>query len=229
MMSAPLPSSRTRRTARSGPCARGRRRRRPRRGPSPSPVVPPIGRARAGAAGRDADDRGAEHDAGDGQSDDAIRAEPRQQSDALPSSGVLDRACAVARRGQMGRVESGGRDAWRRTGALACRRAAAAAERIELRTCRAATRLRVWSTVAGSASRSRGRRRRPMTRWTPTDAFSNTVSWRVDGPVALGRCARDGATTVRVAVSSWGSLFAADARDYGLTTSCATVPRTLQP
>ena len=58
---------------------------------------PAHGSARGGAARRDADDRCAEHDAGDGKPDDAIRAEPRQQSNAPTSCGVLDGSGAVAR------------------------------------------------------------------------------------------------------------------------------------
>ena len=39
-------------------------------------------------------------------------------------------------------------------------------------------RLRVWNVASGVEPSLLGRRRRPMTRWTPTVALSNTVSWQ---------------------------------------------------
>src|SRR3954452_22336967 len=41
------------------------------------------------------------------------------------------------------------------------------------------------------------RRRRPRTRWTPTDALSNTVSWREDEPGARGWVRWDGRVKAR--------------------------------
>jgi hypothetical protein len=38
----------------------------------------------------------------------------------------------------------------------------------------------------------------------PTDAFSNTVSWRLDGPVRFGVALVGGLGPSGVAVSSWG-------------------------
>src|SRR6478609_3607244 len=80
---------------------------------------------------------------------------------------------------------------WRRRSGAGARWEATAKDRRPPRTWRAAVTLRVWSVEAVSGPRLLGRRSRPMTRWTPTDAFSNTVSWRMDGPGA-GWGARDG-------------------------------------
>jgi hypothetical protein len=41
---------------------------------------------------------------------------------------------------------------------------------------RRATRKRAGTSISDIDSSLEDRRRRPMTRWTPTDAFSNTVS-----------------------------------------------------
>ena len=79
--------------------------------------------------------------------------------------------------------------------------------------------LRVWMVASGVEPSLLDRRRRPMTRWMSTGAFSNTVSWRVDDPAQGG--AWDGARgPSKVADSSWGSLLRGRTPvDDGLTTS----------
>src|SRR4029077_14629877 len=78
------------------------------------------------------------------------------------------------RRGRRGSPE--GRSA---TGADSCtgtRREATTTEWIPRCILRAAARLLIWRVLALGRPESWGRRRRPMTRWTSTDAFSNRFS-----------------------------------------------------
>src|SRR6266540_3301684 len=58
---------------------------------------------------------------------------------------------------------------------------AATAERTSRWVRRAAARLRTLKVDALEVRVLGGRRSRPRTRCTPTDAFSNMVSWRLDG------------------------------------------------
>ena len=176
----------------------------PRRGPCPARAagaagVAVAGRSRAGRAGRgrrvtgrDADERRAEEDAGDGDGDRAIRPEATHE---------------------------GARRAWRtgrsattvRSRAGTSRDAATTVEQ-PFRTWPAAARPRAFTAVAVASRGGDGRCRRPRTRWTPTVALSNTVSWKWTVPQRLGSRRGLGVSrgTVRGRGIELGSLLAAE-------------------
>ena len=142
----------------------------------------------AGAVGRDARDRGDEDDARDRYGEDALLADPAEQA---PTDRARGRDGADGHRGRAAGVRR--------------RRLHAA----DPGSTAAMGRLRV-GVVAGVGASLLGRRSRPMTRWTPTGALSNTVSWRVDGRACGARGMGSRVDRPRVADSSWGLFFAAE-------------------
>ena len=150
------------------------------------PFVPPV--AATGRAGREADDRRAERGPPTTAAATA-RSGPRRPTKDRRSPRLAPARLAAVR-GLALRDETRRRDD---------RVQAAPDARVRRPACA------IPASVCSRGDGACGRRRRPRTRWKPTDAFSNTVSWRWDGPRALGGAGLGaGGGPSRVADSSWG-------------------------